>query len=197
MNAFIGLFTWAALLSLEPLQFEDVIFIGNNCFQQMQRVSIEWRRRFGTNRENPSADSPMCYRFIVTLGIINIHTKGITVSSYKYNRLIGVSPFFFQTDTNLTNVKLRSILKLPSCCSNYSNSWKESIVNSKKIVQSDETARRKFESLKFWKTYRSGDTRFQGGNQRLFSRRDRVSSSRVFPLRVILRNAARLKPALK
>lgn len=38
INAFIGLFTWAALLSPEPLQFEDIIFIGNNCFLRIQRV---------------------------------------------------------------------------------------------------------------------------------------------------------------
>lgn len=30
INAFMGLLTWAALLSPEPLQFEDIIFIGND-----------------------------------------------------------------------------------------------------------------------------------------------------------------------
>jgi len=35
MNAFMGLFTWAALLSPEPLQFEDIIFIGNGTSLQI------------------------------------------------------------------------------------------------------------------------------------------------------------------
>jgi len=35
MNAFMGLFTWAALLSPEPLQFEDIIFIGNDTSLQI------------------------------------------------------------------------------------------------------------------------------------------------------------------